>query len=68
MKATFLIDLDVETDTDFLGVAEDLKDFINTNFPYACLAARPWHREAITLLGGTPLQTPGGAQPPNIKP
>lgn len=64
MKATFLIDLDVETDTDFPGVAEELKDSINTHFPYACLSARPWAR-AQTLLP-IPGQTSGGTTPPNI--
>lgn len=65
MKASFIVDLDIQDDTDFIGIADDLKDSLNENFQYACLNAKPFPREATKPLGGiTPPQQPGGLLPP----
>lgn len=61
MKKSFIVDLDVESDTDFLGIAEELKDSINSHFPLACLRVAPWASPTL----GQPSLTLGGAQPPN---
>ena len=62
MKRTFLVDLDVD-DTDFLGVAEDLKDTINTHFPYACTGVRSWASPSAPTLVQPPPQNPPTLQP-----
>jgi hypothetical protein len=47
MTATFLIELDVEDDTDLVSIAQDLSDSINQHFDYDALSVKPWKREAL---------------------
>lgn len=64
MKKSFIVDLDVESDTDFLGIAEELKDSINSHFPLACLRVAPW---ASPSLGQTtPMQIQAPIPPPTL--
>ena len=61
MKATFLCELEVGSDTDLLSIAEDLSSFINSGFDYEALSCKPWSRPTL----GTTAPTLGGAQPPS---
>lgn len=64
MKASFIVDLDILDDTDFIGISEDLKDTLNAHFPYACLGAKAFPREATKPLVVTPPPAAGGLLPP----
>ncbi len=60
MKASFIVEIDTEDDLNLPLIAEELKDTINENFPYACLSAKPFPHPAL----GVAAPTVGGPIPP----
>jgi len=52
MTATFLVELDVEDDTDLVSIAQDLSDSINQHFDYDALSVKPWKRETLSAPVG----------------
>lgn len=57
MTATFLVELDVEDDTDLVSISQDLGDTINQHFDYDALSVKPWKRETLAAPAGV-LQPP----------
>lgn len=71
MKHAFIVELDVDSDTDFTGIAEELKDSIDEHFSLACLSVKPWAAGRAVAL---PIDTPAPAAqslpplpPPNFQ-
>jgi hypothetical protein len=58
MTATFLVELDVEDDTDLVSIAQDLSDSINQHFDYDALSVKPWKREALAATVTVPPPAP----------
>jgi hypothetical protein len=63
MTAAFIVTLDIQDDTDFVSIAEELKDSINSHFQYECVEAKAFPREATKPLVAPP-PTAGGLIPP----
>ena len=67
MNATFLLTLDVSSDTDLLSIAEDLKDIIETHSDHLVSESKPWHRETFSLDSQSPgIQLPPPPQQPML--
>lgn len=58
MRATMLVEYDTESDTDFLGIATEMKDVLDQHFSYPVTSVKPWKRETTQTLIQPPLQQP----------
>lgn len=47
MTATFLVQLDTGSDTDFLGLADEIKDALEQNGA-TVLSCKPWSRQSLS--------------------
>lgn len=56
MKATFLVEVDVGSDTNLLGIAEELQDVLFSS-PFEVLSVKPWQRHSFPTGGATLPQT-----------
>lgn len=63
MKATMLVEYDTESDTDFLGIANEMKDVLDMHFSYPVASVKPWQREATQTLVPPLLQQAPPPQP-----
>lgn len=61
MTAAFIVQLDTGSDTDFLGIADDIKEAVETK-GFTVLECKPWSRQS---LSGRVLPAPSVA-PTNI--
>lgn len=61
MTVTFLVEVDVGSDTDLISMAEDIHEAVNPVVPV--LSVKHWARPSTDLLPtlGTPPQTPPDA-------
>jgi hypothetical protein len=57
MTATFLIELDVEDDTDLPNIALDVQDVLDDHLDQRVLSVKPWKRET-TAMPSVPLPPP----------
>jgi len=63
MKATFLVEIETGSDTDFLTIAADMKeDLLLSGFDVT--SCKPWQRDA--LQNALPTQLPPEVQPPSM--
>ena len=61
MKATFLVEIETGADTNFLQVAEDMKEELLLA-GFDVLSSKPWQRDALALTQ-LPQQPPPLQQP-----
>lgn len=52
MTATFLVEIDIEDDTDILGIAMDLEETLAEHFEYQTISVKPWKRETLSTPAG----------------
>lgn len=50
MTRTFLLDLNVGSDTDFLAIAEELKTLVETHSDFEVLSSKPWSGKTTGAL------------------
>jgi len=48
MTSTFLVEVDTEGSTDFIGIAADIQDSLDRQFPMRVVSVKPWARQATT--------------------
>ncbi|CAB4146263.1 hypothetical protein UFOVP1319_26 [uncultured Caudovirales phage] len=56
MNITLLVELNVGDDTDVMGIALDLRDLLDQQFPYETISVKPWQRASTTPIN--PLMVP----------
>jgi len=44
MNITLLVEIDAGDDTDVLGIAVDLHELLDQQFPYETISVKPWQR------------------------
>jgi hypothetical protein len=58
MTATFLIELDIEDDTDLPNIALDVQDVLDDHLDQRVLSVKPWKREALAATVTVPPPAP----------
>ena len=56
MTLTLLVEIDSGDDTDAMGIALDLQELLDQQFPYETISVKPWQRASTTPIN--PLMVP----------
>jgi hypothetical protein len=57
MTSTFLLSIDHGTDTDLLGIADELATVVSNNSPFEVLSSKPWFHPTLQTGAQAPSQS-----------